>query len=71
MPVKSAPLIGALHVPLFMVLRSPAPTPFDEVRSLFDRKGWGVLTEAGFAADLKANGIASYDETPAALRKRR
>ena len=52
-------------------LTVPRSHAFDELRGLFDRKGWGVLTEAGFAADLKANGVASYDEAPAALRKRR
>lgn len=57
--------------PAVLGLTVPRSYAFVELSALFDRKGWGVLSEAEFAAELKAHGVAAYDEAPAALRKRR
>ena len=44
---------------------------FDELRFIFDRKGWGQLTEAEFSAALKADGLQAYStDSPQAVDRK-
>jgi len=43
-------------------LTVPRSTAYEELRRLYDRRGWGVLSELEFTAELKAHSIIGYGE---------
>lgn len=53
-------------------LTVPRDHALAELRLIFDRKGWGLLSDAEFDAALSADGIRSYGtDSPEALDRKR
>lgn len=57
------PAVYGLTVPRFHA--------FATLCGIFNSKGWGVLSEAEFAAELKGQNIIAYDEAPPVRQRKR
>jgi hypothetical protein len=65
-------MAGSIGPATALGLTVPRDYAVAELRLIFDRKGWGQLSDAEFDAALSADGIRSYStDSPEALDRKR